>query len=235
MTDELQVVVVDDHPSLRRGLELILPKLGFRVTGTAGTAEEGSTMIASRRPNVAVLDIGLGEASGTNLANQVSAMSDPPSTVIYTGCTDAEVLAKAVASGALGVVQKTSPLEDLATAIRAAAKGRTFLDPRVAELLAGAGNGHARLISEREAEVLGLMASGLTADDVGERLCLSSETVKTHVRNAIRKLGARGRLHAVILALQRGDLEVAGLARPAADDGSYPESAIAAAVPRADG
>lgn len=229
------MIVVDDHPSLRRGLELLLPRLGFRVTGTAGTAEEGLTMIASRRPNVAVLDIGLGEASGTTLANEVSAGSGRTSTVIYTGCTDPEVLARAVASGALGVVQKTSPLEDLGTAITAAAKGHTFLDPRVAELLAGAGDGRARVISEREAEVLGLMATGMTADDVGAELCLSPDTVKTHVRNAVRKLGARGRLHAVILALQCGDLEVVGLARPASEDPGYPERAIASGAARADG
>jgi DNA-binding NarL/FixJ family response regulator len=228
--DEIQVVVVDDHPSLRRGLELLLPKLGFRVIGTAGSADEGSAMIVGRRPNVAVLDIGLGAASGTALANEMSNLSEHTATVLYTGCTEPDVLAHAVASGALGVVQKTSPLEDLATAITAAADGRTFLDPRIAELLAGARDNGGRLISERQAEVLGLMATGMTAEDVGEQLCLSRETVQTHVRNAVRKLGARGRLHAVILALQRGDLAVTGLARPGSDLSSYPEQPMASAA-----
>jgi DNA-binding NarL/FixJ family response regulator len=234
VTDEIQVVVVDDHPSLRRGLELLLPKAGLRVTGTAGTAEEGSVMIASRRPDVAVLDIALGDSSGTALANELSTLSQRTATVLYTGCSDPEVLAQAVASGALGVVQKTSPVEDLATAIRAAADGRTFLDPRIAELLAGAVDHATRLISVREAEVLGLIATGMTADDVAAKLCLSQETVQTHVRNAVRKLGARGRLHAVILALQRGDLEVTGLVRPTGEIRSYPKDGMAQATALAD-
>jgi DNA-binding NarL/FixJ family response regulator len=210
---EIQVVIVDDHPSLVRGLELLLPRAGFRVTGTAGSAEEGRRIIASRRPQVAVLDIGLGVDSGTALGRDVSAISEATATVLYTGCADPEILADAVGSGALAVVQKTSPIDDLARAIRAAAAGRTFVDPNIAQVLADPAARAARIISTREAEVLGLIAEGLTADEAAARLCLSTETVHTHVRNASRKLGARGRLHAVVLALRRGDLELTGLAR----------------------
>jgi DNA-binding NarL/FixJ family response regulator len=212
-TEEIQVVVVDDHPSLLRGLELLLPRAGFRVTGTAETAAEGSRIIAGRRPQVAVLDIGLGLDSGTDLGRQVASLSKDTATVLYTGCSDPEVLADAVASGALGVVQKTSPMEDLARAIRAAAAGRTFVDPRIAELLVETTELSAKTISPREAEVLGLIAEGLTAEEAADMLCLSIETIHTHVRNASRKLGARGRLHADVLALRRGDLELKGLAR----------------------
>jgi DNA-binding NarL/FixJ family response regulator len=211
--DEIQVVVVDDHPSVLRGLELLLPRAGFRVTGTSVTAEEGARIITARRPHVAVLDIGLGDASGTVLARSVAGLSDRTATVLYTGCSDPEVLAEAVGSGALGIVQKTSAIEDLARAIRAAAAGRAFVDPRIAELLADPAARTQRVISAREAEVLGLIADGLTADEAADRLVLSVETIHTHVRNAVRKLGARGRLHAVVLALRHGDLEVEGLVR----------------------
>jgi DNA-binding NarL/FixJ family response regulator len=217
--EPIQVIVVDDHPSLLRGLELLLPRAGFRVTGTAETAEEGSRIIAGRRPQVAVLDIGLGDSSGTELGKNVAALSDATATVLYTGCSEPEVLAEAIGSGALGVVQKTSPMETLARAIRAAAAGRTFIDPRIAELVAVPAARTTRAISAREAEVLGLIAEGLTADEAGDRLFLSTETIHTHVRNASRKLGARGRLHAVVLALRQGDLELKGLVRVGPDAG----------------
>jgi DNA-binding NarL/FixJ family response regulator len=213
MKGQIQVVIVDDHSPLRRGLEILLPRLGFRVTGTAATAEEGSRMIASRRPHVAVLDIVLGEDSGTTMGNDLATLSESTAVVLYTGYADPDVLEEAVGSSALGVVQKTSPVEDLARAIRAAAAGRAYIDPRIAELLPNPG-ARDSLISKREAEVLGLIAEGLTAEEVATRLFLSPETVHTHVRNAVRKLGARGRLHAVVLALRRGDLEVSGLAVP---------------------
>lgn len=215
--EEIQVILVDDHPPLLRGLELLLPRAGFRVTGTAQTAAEGSRIIAGRRPQVAVLDITLGDDSGTALGRRVAALSQGTATVLYTGCTDPDILADAVGSGALGVVQKTSPMDDLVGAIRAAAAGRAFVDPHIAELLAVRGAREPTSITPRETEVLGLIAEGLTADEVAEGLCLSTETVNTHVRNACRKLGARGRLHAVILALRQGDLELNGLVRLGAE------------------
>jgi DNA-binding NarL/FixJ family response regulator len=211
---EIEVVVVDDHSSLLRGLELLLPRFGLRVTGTAATFQEGARLVASRKPDVAVLDIGLGDDSGTELGNEIAALSDT-ATVLYTGCCDPEILAEAVGSGALGVVQKTSPVEDLARAIRAAAAGRAFVDTRIAELLPDRGAPPARAITKREAEVLGLIAAGLTVEEAAAELFLSQDTVQTHVRNSVRKLGARGRLHAVVLALRRGDLKVSGLAAQA--------------------
>jgi DNA-binding NarL/FixJ family response regulator len=211
---EIEVVIVDDHSSLLRGLELLLPRLGLRVTGTAATFQEGARLVARRKPHVAVLDIGLGADSGTALGNQIASLSHT-ATVLYTGCCDPETLAEAVGSGALGVVQKTSPVEDLARAIRAAAAGRTFVDPRIAELLPDPATRSQRTITAREAEVLGLIAAGLTIEEAAAQLFLSQDTVQTHVRNAVRKLGARGRLHAVVLALRRGDLKVSGLATAA--------------------
>ena len=99
---------------------------------------------------------------------------------------------------------KTSPVEHLADAIRAAAAGRNYVDVALAGRLSA---GDARRISAREAQVLGLLAAGATTQQVADELYLSAETVQTHVRNATRKLGARGRLHAVVLALARGDLD----------------------------
>lgn len=211
MTELLQVVVVEDHPSMRSGLELLLGKHGFRVIGSASSVAEGGQMIAARNPDVAVVDIDLGDGSGTALAKSIAAGDSPVPVVLYTGHVDASLLEEAVESGAKGVVLKTSPFEDLARALRAAAGGATFVDQAVsASLRSGAAQTHSRL-SRRETEVLGLLAHGQTSVQVAGELVLSEQTVDTHVRNACHKLGARGRLHAVIIALGSGELMLSDL------------------------
>jgi DNA-binding NarL/FixJ family response regulator len=202
----VEIVVVEDHPPVRRGLELLLPDQGFRVIGSASTCGEGLRMIVARNPDVALVDIHLGAGSGTQMAKAVSAAAPGIGIVLYTASINNAVIDEAVNSGAHALVLKSSPIEHLADAIRAAAAGRTYVDAAVATMSGRARARGRRGISKREAEVLGLVARGLTTWEVAERLWLSPETVKTHVRNATRKLGARGRLHAVILALANGEI-----------------------------
>jgi DNA-binding NarL/FixJ family response regulator len=217
VTGALQVVVIEDHPSMRAGLELLLAKRGFRVIGSAASAAEGGAMITARRPDVAVIDIDLGDGSGTVLAQTVAAADPSVGVVLYTGNVDPSVLEDAVDSGAKGVVLKTSPLDDLARAIRAVAAGGTFLDQAIsASLRQGAVQAPSRL-SRREAEILALLAHGQTSAQVAADLFLSDATVQTHVRNVCQKLGARGRLHAVIIALGTGELDLDDLTGAAPD------------------
>lgn len=206
--DELQVVIVEDHPSVRRGLEVLLPRLGFRITGSAESAAEGERMLLMRRPDAAVVDIDLAGEDGTQLAERVSGEHGIP-VVLYTGLGDPERLADAVHSGAGGIALKSGAIEDLAAALRAVAVGDSYIDPAVAQII-GRQTRKQGAISPREAEVLELLAQGLSGHEVAERLFLSPQTVETHVRNAVRKLGARGRLHAVILALQEGAIRLPG-------------------------
>ena len=206
--EEIQIVLIDDHDSVRRGLESILPRMGFRVIGSAATAEEGERMLRMRKPQVAVVDIDLAGASGTDLAQHVMEAEPATKVVLYTGHGEPDVLAEAAHSGVAAVALKGAPLEDLVTAVRTAAAGGHYLDPHITRVLADMSAKGKGLISRREAEILSLYAEGLTSDDIAERLFLSPMTVATHVRNAIRKLGARGRLHAVILALQSGEIEL---------------------------
>jgi DNA-binding NarL/FixJ family response regulator len=214
MTEALQIVVVEDHPSMRSGLELLLAKQGFRVIGSAGSAAEGSAMIASRRPDVAVVDIELGDGSGTALARTAAAGVPPVAVVLYTGHVDNALLLEAVDSGASGVVLKTSPLETLACAVRAAAAGGNFVDPEVSSSLRQAATNAPGRLSRRETEVLGMLAHGQTSGQVAGELFLSEQTVDTHVRNACQKLQARGRLHAVVIALGTGELALGDLTAP---------------------
>jgi two-component system nitrate/nitrite response regulator NarL len=205
-----EIVVVEDHPPVRQGLELLLPRHGFRVTGSAGSAEQGGRMIRARTPHVALVDIDLGDGSGTDLARDLRDEGSATAIVLYTGSLDAVLIDDAVASGARGLVLKSSPIEHLADAIRAAAAGRDYVDRLVAQL---PGRSEARRISKREAQILGMLSQGGSTEGIAQALFLSPETVQTHVRNATRKLGARGRLHAVIVALVHGEIELPAIAR----------------------
>lgn len=209
-TVAIEVLVVEDHPPVRQGLELLLPRQGFRIIGSAGSAREGGRMIRARRPAVALVDIDLGDGSGTELARAIHDEGIATAIVLYTGSVDNALIDAAVASGARGLVLKSSPIEHLAGAIRAAAAGQDYVDRLIAQLPGRGRNGDhgAALISKREAQVLGILSQGSTTEQVARELFLSPETVQTHVRNAARKLGAHGRLHAVILALIRGDIEL---------------------------
>jgi DNA-binding NarL/FixJ family response regulator len=183
------------------------------MIGSAGGAEEGTRMIRARRPHVALVDIELGDGSGTALATTLRDEGIPTAIVLYTGSLDNATIDAAVASGARGLVLKSSPIEHLADAIRAAAAGRDYVDAEIAQLPGRSERPSGALISKREAQILGLLSQGGTTEQVAQKLFLSPETVHTHVRNATRKLGARGRLHAVILALIRGEIELPAAAR----------------------
>jgi DNA-binding NarL/FixJ family response regulator len=204
----IEVLIVEDHPPVRQGLEMLLPRQGFRVVGSAGSAREGGRMIRARRPVVALVDIDLGDGSGTDLAMAIGDEGITTAVVLYTGSVDNAVIDAAVASGVRGLVLKSSPIEHLADAIRAAAAGQDYVDRLIAQLPGRAESPDPARISKREAQVLGMLSQGSTTEQIAQDLVLSSETVQTHVRNATRKLGAHGRLHAVILALMRGDIEL---------------------------
>ena len=204
----IEIVVVEDHPPVRQGLELLLPRQGFRMIGSAGSAQAGGRMIRARRPAVALVDIQLGDGSGTDLAQAIRDEEIATAVVLYTGSVNHAVIDAAVASGARGLVLKSSPIEHLADAIRAAAAGREYVDRLVATLPGRSERRGVPVVSRREAQVLGMLSQGSTTEQVAQDLFLSPETVQTHVRNATRKLGAHGRLHAVILALVRGDIEL---------------------------
>ena len=178
------------------------------MIGSAGSAEAGARIIRARRPAVALVDIDLGDASGTDLAKTMARDAPQTAIVLYTGSVDGAVIDGAVNSGASALVLKTSPLQHVADAIRAAAAGRTYVDASLASSAGGHRVQSARKTSAREAQVLGLLARGCTIQQVATELFLSPETVQTHVRNATRKLGARGRLHAVILALVNHEIDL---------------------------
>ena len=205
--DSVTVVIVEDHLALRKGLELLLRGTEFSVIGTADDAEEGQRLIERRRPDVAIVDIGLPGRSGLDLTRRLLKSRPDLGVLLYTGIGDQDTLVRALDSGARGFALKAGSPEELLEAIRAVAAGRSHVDERLRPLLASRfSSARVGVLSPREREVLDLLAKGLNGEEVAERLVISPETVRTHVRNAMEKLEASTRVHAVAIALRQGEI-----------------------------
>jgi DNA-binding NarL/FixJ family response regulator len=205
-TTELNVVIVDDHVALRRGMELLLRRAGHHVVGTADDAEAGEALILRRRPDVALVDLALPGKSGAEMTRSLLAEDPKLRIILYTGAADENQLLDALDAGAAGFALKSGDPEELEQAIRTVAAGGDYLDPRLTPLLTKGGNGRVKMLSPREREIMGLLSQGLSGEEAAKQLFLSSETVRTHVRNAMQKLGAATRAHAVALAIQHGEI-----------------------------
>jgi len=207
-TGPTRVAIVEDHPLLRDGLALLLGHSGYIVVGTAGTAAEGFDLVVAERPDVLVLGLVLADQPGTSLARRVLAVLPQTRLLIYTGVQRADELESVLACGAHGVLSKSAGPAELREALRTVAAGGTHIDDRLrTRLTPSADQAPAGRLSKREREVVALLASGLTLEQIGGMLELSTETVRTHVRNAGRRLGGRTRAHTIALALRGGEVE----------------------------
>jgi DNA-binding NarL/FixJ family response regulator len=220
----LRLVLIEDHQALREGLELLLGREGCDVVGTAGTAREGRALIASLDPDVALVDIRLGEESGIDLTRAVIDADPSCRIVLYTGSSDVELLISGLDSGARGYALKEGTPSELTSALATVAGGGTYVDPRLRpSLLSRRTTQRMPSLSKREREIMDLLAQGLTGEQVAERLVLSSETVKTHIRNAMTKLEASTRVHAIAIALREGFIQPHA---SAGDDGQPPAAGV---------
>lgn len=201
----MRLVLIEDHQALREGLELLLATHGVDVVGTAGTAAEGRELIERLEPDVSLVDIRLGDDSGIDLTREVLDADSSRRVVLYTGSSDVELLISGLDSGARGYALKEGTPSELTGALATVAGGGTYVDPRLRPaLLSRKATQRMPSLSKREREIMDLLSQGLTGEDVAERLFLSSETVKTHIRNAMSKLEAHTRVHAVAIALREG-------------------------------
>jgi len=201
----LRLVLIEDHQALREGLELLLGREGCEVVGTAGTAEEGRRLVAERAPDVALIDIRLGDDDGIVLTRALLEEDPDRRIVLYTGSSDEELLFSGLDSGARGYALKDGSPRELVEALALVADGGSYVDPRLRPaLLSRRSTERMPSLSNREREVLDLLAQGLTGEQVADQLFLSAETIKTHVRNAMAKLEAHTRVHAIAIALRAG-------------------------------
>jgi len=201
----LRLVLIEDHQALREGLELLLEREGCVVVGSAGTAAEGRRLVEALAPDVALVDIRLGEDDGIELTRSLLLDDPDRRVVLYTGSSDEELLFSGLDSGARGYALKDGSPRELVGALARVAAGGDYVDPRLhAALLSRRATERLPSLSDRQREILDLLAQGLTGEAVAERLVLSAETVKTHIRNAMSKLEATTRVHAIAIALREG-------------------------------
>jgi len=202
-----RLVIVDDHDALREGLVALLVGQGLEVVGAAGNVAAGLDLVEQVAPDVALLDIRLPDGNGIDLTRELLARRPALGVILYTGDSDAELLYSGLDSGARGYALKAGSMAELVGAIKRIAAGGSYVDPRLDRiLLSPRATAQVPQLSPREREIMHLMAEGGTADAIGLELGVSVETVRTHVRNVIRKLQARNRVHAIALALERGEI-----------------------------
>jgi DNA-binding NarL/FixJ family response regulator len=212
----LSLVLIEDHQALREGLEMLLGREGLHVVATAGSAEEGRSLIEQHAPDVSLIDIRLGDDSGIDLTRTLLDGDPERRVVLYTGSSDVELLISGLDSGARGYALKEGTPSELTAALNTVAEGGTYVDPRLRPaLLSRRATQRMPTLSKREREIMDLLAQGLTGEQVADRLVLSSETVKTHIRNAMTKLEASTRVHAIAIALREGFIQPPGA--PAGD------------------
>jgi DNA-binding NarL/FixJ family response regulator len=201
----LRLVLIEDHQALREGLELLLGREGIEVLGTAGSVAEGRQLVEELDPDVALIDIRLGDDSGIELTADLIDSDPERRIMLYTGSSEIDLLISGLDSGARGYALKDGAPSELTTALTTVAGGGTYVDPRLhSALLSRRATQQQKVLSKREREIMELLSQGLTGEQVAERLFLSPETIKTHIRNAMNKLEANTRVHAIAIALREG-------------------------------
>jgi DNA-binding NarL/FixJ family response regulator len=202
-SDPIRAVVADDHPAVLRSVCDVLIDAGVDVVGRAANGEEAAAKIEATRPTVAVIDVRMPRLNGIEVASQVSRTTPETAVILYTAYGDRALLSEALDAGVRGFVLKEAPLQDLTRAVDMVAGGVVYVDPVLAGVLASAESERLPQLTKREREVLRLLADGLSNEEIGKRLFLSPETVRTHVQKAMRRLEADTRTQAVALALRQ--------------------------------
>ena len=204
-----RLIIVDDHEALRDGLEVMLTHVDVEVVVVAGNVGAALDLVEVVAPDVAIIDIRLPDGSGIALSRELLQRHPELGVILYTGDSDPDLLYEGLDSGARGYALKAGSITELRTAVERVADGGSYVDPRLDRVLLSArAETRAPQLSPREREIMHLMAEGRTAEAIGEEITVSVETVRTHVRNVIRKLHARNRVHAIAIALQRGEISI---------------------------
>ena len=215
MPEKIRILLADDHPVLRSGLEALLAlEEGLEVVGQASTGEEAVEKARLLRPTVVVMDLSMPGIGGLEATRRVVELGLGVKVVVLTSQTEEDFLLPVLEAGAAGFVRKTSADADLVKALRAVARDEVFLYPSATRLLlrsyrAAEEKGEASPIeklSEREREVLALTAEGYSSAEVGKKLFLSPKTVDTYRARLMQKLGLSHRAELVRLALDTGVL-----------------------------
>lgn len=218
-SEEIRVLVVDDHPMWRDAVARDLEEAGMNVVGTAGDGAKVLRIAPAARPTVAVVDLNLPDTTGVDLTAALDALEEPPHVLILSASGAGEDVLAAVKAGATGYLVKSAGREELLEAVRHVHAGEAVYTPGLAGLVLGEyrrlsthtsrspsaeeGDGAPEL-TPRETEVLRLVAKGLAYKQIAQRLSISHRTVQNHVQNTLTKLHLHNRVELVRYAIDQG-------------------------------
>ncbi len=205
MTDTIRLMIVDDHPVVRTGIRgMLVEQSQFEIVGEASNGVEALELATRLHPQVMLMDLRMPELDGIGTLKRLRDELPAIRVLILTTYDSDYDLRAALDAGAMGYLLKDSPREELYRAIRLAAAGKSVIDPNLASrMMPFAANQASELLSEREINVLRLVAQGQTNKQIGHGLHISEATVKTHLRHIFRKLDAPDRAAAVASAIKR--------------------------------
>ncbi|MFE1590900.1 response regulator [Streptomyces sp. NPDC059402] len=210
MADAIKVLLVDDHQVVRRGLRTFLEvQDDIEVVGEAADGAEGVDRAQELKPDVILMDVKMPGMDGVDALRRLRELDNHARVLVVTSFTEQRTVVPALRAGAAGYVYKDVDPDALAGAIRSVHAGHILLQPEVAGALLsqeenGSGPGRAGSLTEREREVLGLIADGRSNREIARALVLSEKTVKTHVSNILMKLDLADRTQAALWAVRHG-------------------------------
>jgi DNA-binding NarL/FixJ family response regulator len=209
----LRVLLADDHSIVRRGLRALLEEAGHTVVAEAGDGLEAIRLCEEHRPDLLILDIGMPRLNGIEVAARTQKLPRPPGVIILSMYGDESYIIRALSAGARAYLLKSATDEDLLPAVQAVASGKPFFSPAVAAVLV---EDYVRrlqtrgltdsflLLTDREKEVLQLLAEGRSNKEVATLLDLGLSTVETHRANLMQKLGLHNTAEIVLYAVRKG-------------------------------
>ncbi|MFT4008981.1 MAG: response regulator transcription factor [Nocardioidaceae bacterium] len=213
---QIRVLIADDQALLRTGFAVILgAEPDIEIVGEAADGAEAVRKVGELSPDVVLMDIRMPELDGLAATEQILARPDPPSVVVLTTFDQNEYVFRALRAGAVGFLLKDAPSSRLLAAVRAAAEGDSLIEPAITRRLVERFTelpdeppvgvpAALRTLTERERDVLRLIAQGMSNAEIAEELVVAETTVKTHVARLLAKLGLRDRVQAVVLAYETG-------------------------------
>jgi two-component system, NarL family, response regulator len=199
----IRILIVDDHPIVRNGLMLMVKyEPGMETVAEASSGAEAIAQFCQHQPDVTLMDLRLGDMNGVDVIATIRQDFPQAQIIILTTYDTDEDIYRGLQIGARGYILKDAPLDELLKAIRVVHAGRQYIPPEVGAKLAERLN--RPQLSERERDVLRLMAQGKSNQNIAESLYISENTVKYHVNNILSKLEVSDRTQAVLMALKRG-------------------------------
>ena len=220
-SSQIRVFIADDHPVVRAGIVSMLGKdPEIQVVGETGDGKQVEKLSASTRPDVLVLDVNMPGLDVINTTRQLKNLYPDLNILILTAYDDDAYVTGLLGAGATGYLLKEEALDTLVTAIRAVARGESWLSQRIAGRLARKAiartesPGEAELLTNREREVLRWLALGSSNDEIAEKLFITRRTVQNHVSNIYDKLGLASRAEAVLYAIRHGIVNIGEVKGP---------------------